>query len=150
MTTGSRIKAAREKAKLTQEELGKKIGITGVAIMRYEKGQRNPKLETLQRIAAALNVPVSDLLEWEGISPGPWDISLKQKLAAVGCSVGFYEEDAILWINYPDGTLEVTEEDLRALNDSADSYLRFKLAELKETHKKDFKYNVPEKEEEKK
>lgn len=57
----------------------------------------------------------------------------------MGCSIGFYEEDAALWINYPDGTLEVTEEELKALNDSADSFLRFKLAELKESRKADFR-----------
>ena len=93
----------------------------------------------LQRIAAALGVPVAELLGQGCAQSGAWDAALDQKLAAVGCSVGFYEDDAILWINYPDGTLEVTEDDLRALNDSADSYLRFKLAELKEARKDSFK-----------
>lgn len=51
---GSLIKEAREKAGLTQEQLGKAIGVTGVAIMRYEKGQRNPSSKVIGKIASVL------------------------------------------------------------------------------------------------
>jgi transcriptional regulator with XRE-family HTH domain len=68
MTMGQLIKAARERAGMTQEELGKKIGVTGVAIMRYEKGQRQPRLAQLQAIASALGVPVQELIsDWEAV-----------------------------------------------------------------------------------
>lgn len=68
MTIGQRIKEAREKAGLTQEELGKKIGVTGVAIMRYEKDQRQPRLAQLQAIASALGVPVQELIsDWDAV-----------------------------------------------------------------------------------
>lgn len=62
MTTGQRIKAAREQAGLTQVELGDKIGVSGVAVMRYEKDTRQPRYDLLQRIATALNVSVGYLL----------------------------------------------------------------------------------------
>lgn len=68
-----------------------------------------------------------------------WDAALDQKLSHIGYSIGFYEEDSALWINYPDGTLEVTEGELKELNNSADSYLRFKLGELREVHKDRFR-----------
>lgn len=58
---GSRIKQSREKANMTQEELGRKIGVTGVTIMRYEKNQREPRLDILERIATVLNVHPSFL-----------------------------------------------------------------------------------------
>ena len=53
---GARIKAAREAANLTQEQLGEKIGVTGVTIMRYEKNQREPRLKQLIAIANALEI----------------------------------------------------------------------------------------------
>jgi len=68
VSIGQRIKAAREQAGITQVELGEKIGVSGVAIMRYEKGTRQPRLEQLQAIAAALGVSVNFFLppdEWE-------------------------------------------------------------------------------------
>lgn len=59
---GARIKAAREAADLTQEQLGKMIGVTGVTITRYEKNQRDPRLKQLRSIADALGVPVGYLM----------------------------------------------------------------------------------------
>ena len=61
-TYGSRIKAARESANLTQEGLGQKLGVTGVTIMRYEKNQREPRQDQFKRLAAALNVDVNWLM----------------------------------------------------------------------------------------
>lgn len=58
---GENIKAAREAKGLTQEELGRKIGVTGVTIMRYEKSQRKPSLDVLFQLSDALGVSVSSL-----------------------------------------------------------------------------------------
>lgn len=56
------IKRFRKERGLTQEQLGTAIGITGVAIMRYEKGQRTPDLDTIEKIASALGVAPFDLM----------------------------------------------------------------------------------------
>lgn len=65
---GDRIKKARESVGLTQEQLGKKIGVTGVTIMRYEKNQREPRQKQLHAIADALNVPIYEL--YGGVADG--------------------------------------------------------------------------------
>ena len=67
MATGERIKAARRKANLTQKELGKKLGISYQSVAQWENNLRNPKYETLQRIAQVLDTSVSDLMgvTWE-------------------------------------------------------------------------------------
>lgn len=81
---GSRIKAARERNCLTQEELGARLGITGVTIMRYEKEQREPNLQTLRDISSELDVSISYLLGEiaEPLSPSLqqafWDILLER------------------------------------------------------------------------
>lgn len=61
MTVGQRIKAERKAKGMTQEDLGKKLGVSGAAIAQYETGRRYPKVETLEKIAAALNVDISKL-----------------------------------------------------------------------------------------
>lgn len=67
MATGERIKAARHKANLTQKELGEKLGISYQSVAQWENNLRNPKFETLQRIAQVLDTSVSDLMgiTWE-------------------------------------------------------------------------------------
>lgn len=62
MTTGERIKNMRKNRGITQEELGNRLGVSGSMIAQYETDKRNPKVETLERIASALGVHVFDLL----------------------------------------------------------------------------------------
>lgn len=62
MTPGERIKQARKNAKLTQEELGRLVDVTGVSIMRYEKGERSPDYMTTCRLASALKLKIEDLM----------------------------------------------------------------------------------------
>lgn len=68
MNTGERIKAARKAAKISQSELGNILGVSQAMISAYEMGIRNPKLETLSKIADALGVLTSYLLDG-GIFP---------------------------------------------------------------------------------
>lgn len=44
---------------LTQSQLAEKVGTRQPVISRLERGEGNPSLETLQRIAGALNVSLS-------------------------------------------------------------------------------------------
>ena len=61
MTTGQRIKAARKAVGMTQKELGDKLGLSFQSIAQWENDLRNPKMETLERIADALDVPLSEI-----------------------------------------------------------------------------------------
>lgn len=70
---GQRIKALRETAHLTQEQLGEKVGVTGVTIMRYEKGLRHPKLEMLGDISTVLGAPLDTLLGPEYLKEGEFE-----------------------------------------------------------------------------
>lgn len=56
MTTGNRIQKARKAAKLSQRELGEKLGVSASMIGQWENDLRKPKYETLTKIAEALNI----------------------------------------------------------------------------------------------
>lgn len=62
MTTGERIRSARKKANMTQTELAKKLNIPYQSIGQWERNLRNPKQETLRRLAQALDCDVLWLL----------------------------------------------------------------------------------------
>ena len=62
MTTGELIRGARKKKGLTQRELGELLGMSDVGVAQWEKGLRNPRLETRQRIAKALDIDVTALM----------------------------------------------------------------------------------------
>lgn len=63
MGIGFRLKEAREKAHLTQEELGKMVGVTGSAITNYEKETSHPKEPILYALIEALNVEPNYLFQ---------------------------------------------------------------------------------------
>lgn len=68
MTTGERIREARKCAGLTQEELASKLGISYQSIGQWERNIRNPKPETIQKIAKALGVTVTDLVTEDSVT----------------------------------------------------------------------------------
>lgn len=57
-----KIKEYRKLAKLTQKELGKRIGVAESTISQYESGKRQPDYETLLKLSDYLGVSVDDLL----------------------------------------------------------------------------------------
>lgn len=65
MTVGERIRAERKKKDWTQKQLEDKTGINEANIRKYESGRQNPKAETLQKIASALDVTPAYLMGWE-------------------------------------------------------------------------------------
>ena len=56
------IKKYRKRMGLTQDELGKKLGIKQQTIAMYENDKTNIKPVTLKKIANALNVSLTDLM----------------------------------------------------------------------------------------
>jgi transcriptional regulator with XRE-family HTH domain len=63
MELGQKIREARLAKNLTQEELGKIVGLQKSAIAKYENGRVvNIKRSTLQKLAKALDLRGSDLI----------------------------------------------------------------------------------------
>jgi len=61
-----RLKELREKRGLSQAALAAKVGAKGVSreyIARLETGKHDPPLSTLEKLAKALKVKVTELLE---------------------------------------------------------------------------------------
>ena len=61
--TGNLIRKYRKKRGLTQKQLGDLCGIADSNIRKYESGKQNPKIETLEKIADALDVHPLVLLD---------------------------------------------------------------------------------------
>ena len=60
---GRRIKAAREKKRLTQEQLAELVDLSPMHVSVIERGVKLPKLETLINIANILDVSADELLQ---------------------------------------------------------------------------------------
>lgn len=60
---GEKIRKIRKAKDLTLDQLAEKLGSSSGTLSHIEKGSRNPSLDMLTKIAEALEVPVSDLVD---------------------------------------------------------------------------------------
>ena len=62
MTIGERIAYYRKKRHLTQQELAKKCNVYHTTLSLYENDKATPKMDTLRKIAQALDIPLKALI----------------------------------------------------------------------------------------
>ncbi len=61
---GARIKELRKQAGLTQEQLAEAVELDARHLSRLEVGKHFPSLDSLERIAVALNVPLVEFFQF--------------------------------------------------------------------------------------
>ena len=141
MTKGENIKKYRKKRGLTQKELGQLCGIAETTIRRYELGSLNPKYETLEKIAKALDIEVSDLIP---LSPFQYKESLYderykintflEKIESLGYTINRLENNEQNTINIYSKNgkqyISLDEEKLFSIMKEIDKYLLFQLEQL--------------------
>lgn len=74
---GQRIRNYRIQQKLSQEKLAELSGCHPTYIGQIERGEKNATLESIEKIASALNVPLSTLFEKLSDGDGGDSIPLK-------------------------------------------------------------------------
>ena len=68
MIIGDRLRALREEKKLSQGDIEKRTGLLRCYISRVENGHTVPAIETLEKMARALEVPLYQLF-YDGEAP---------------------------------------------------------------------------------
>lgn len=76
MNIGTKIKSARIAKGMTQEELGRRLGVQKSAIAKYESGRVvNIKRTTLKKISDILDIRPSELIFTEEITRNPKEMA---------------------------------------------------------------------------
>lgn len=151
MHIGEKIKAARIAARMTQADLAKILGVAYQNIGQWESGKRNPKLDTIIKIAEALGVFISDLT---GDSGGPVFESdleraayrLNEKIKNTEAAIyGKYIDDKYnVWLRFSDHSVVALDADeLCSLEQQIDRYAAFSLEEFKRTTTKEKTDELP-------
>lgn len=66
---GKRLRALRRESGLTQAVVARHAEIGNEFVSRLENGQGSPSLDTLGRLAAALDIPVAELFQFDADTP---------------------------------------------------------------------------------
>jgi transcriptional regulator with XRE-family HTH domain len=80
MIIGDRLRALREEKKLSQGDIEKRTGLLRCYISRVENGHTVPAIETLEKMARALEVPLYQLF-YDGEQPPAMPNLPKRKTA---------------------------------------------------------------------
>lgn len=70
MIIATRLRSLREERKLSQGDIEKRTGLLRCYISRVENGHTVPSIETLEKLAAALEIPLYQMF-YEGEEPPP-------------------------------------------------------------------------------
>jgi transcriptional regulator with XRE-family HTH domain len=62
-TLGSNLRDTRKKLGLTQEQVAERSGVHATEVSRIEADKRDPRISTLRRLAKAVEVSPSQLLD---------------------------------------------------------------------------------------
>lgn len=132
MPTGAKIKEIRKQKGLTQKQLGDLCGMADSAIRRYENGNANPKIETLKKIASALEVSLDSLLPFEEYMKTWKDKKERERLNSPSLLETLSAGDVF-------STNDITEHklisDYRKLNDNGKTEALKRIEELTEVPK---------------
>jgi len=67
---GENLARCRKRVEMSQEELGIRASLHRTEVSQLERGLRVARIDTLVKLAGALDVPPSELIEGIGWSPG--------------------------------------------------------------------------------
>ena len=73
MIIGERLRVLREEKKLSQGDIEKRTGLLRCYLSRVENGHTIPAIETLEKLARALDMPLYQLL-YDGDQPPQQDV----------------------------------------------------------------------------
>ena len=74
---GQRLKTLRKSKGLTQEELADRLELSIMTVRRWEWGERTPRIDDIKKLAHALGVPDSDLLNDSSTQSHDWVLTVR-------------------------------------------------------------------------
>ena len=78
VSPGTKIKELRTISGMSQEELGRRVGVQRAAIQKYEKGTvENIPLKTIEHIAKVFDVSPTYIVGWNGDQSNPLSAEVK-------------------------------------------------------------------------
>ena len=78
ISPGTRIRELRTLADMSQEELGRRVGVQRAAINKYEKGSvTNIPIATIEKIAQIFDVSPQYIVGWNGDEANPLAAEVK-------------------------------------------------------------------------
>jgi transcriptional regulator with XRE-family HTH domain len=94
MLIGTRLRQLREQKQMSQGDIEERTGLLRCYVSRVENGHTVPSLETLERFAGVLDVPMYELFYSEEGAPATPSLTPRKTLEEMTAESGGMKEDA--------------------------------------------------------
>ncbi|KHE67264.1 helix-turn-helix domain-containing protein [Halobacillus sp. BBL2006] len=84
MTVGDNIRKYREAKNFSKEDLALKARLGVTTLESYETNERTPELDTVLKISTVLDIPASELMEFEEENDSNIDYELQKLIQEIG------------------------------------------------------------------
>ena len=111
MLIGSRLRQLREQKQMSQGDIEERIGLLRCYISRVENGHTVPSLETLERFAAVLDVPLYQLFYSGDEAPPTPSLTPRKSLEEITAENGAMEGDAQFLVKLTNVLTRLAEPD---------------------------------------
>jgi transcriptional regulator with XRE-family HTH domain len=115
MLIGSRLRQLREQKHMSQGDIEDRTGLLRCYISRVENGHTVPSLETLERFAAVLDVPLYQLFYSGEEAPPTPSLTPRKTLEEITAENGANEGDAQFLVKLTNVLTRLTEPDRNVL-----------------------------------
>jgi transcriptional regulator with XRE-family HTH domain len=115
MLIGSRLRQLREQRHLSQGDIENRTGLLRCYISRVENGHTVPSLETLERFAGVLEVPLYRLFYSEEDVPSTPNLTPRKSLEQVAAEDGVNGKDAQYLMKLTSAFTRLAESDRHVL-----------------------------------
>lgn len=112
--TGERIKEIRKSKRITQKEMSNILNINIRTYQKYESDEISLNLDTLKKIAAALDIKVNELIDCEDYKD--IDYGIGEKIRELRKSKGLKLKDLAKSLNISEQALSQYERNIRNIN----------------------------------
>lgn len=132
MDIGSKIKTLRKENKLTQAELSLKANISRSYLADIERNRYNPSVDTLASLAESLGISLSELVDDSSTIQSikqTKNYLIEQYLHYLGYEI-IYDSDGNVILDTANTQYEISELDIKDLQNNVDSFVKFKLSEI--------------------
>ena len=111
MVIGTRLRALREEKGLSQGDIEKSTGLLRCYISRIENGHTIPSLDTLERYASALDVPLYKLFYSDDGEPDTPNLMPRKSLDELAVQPGKAGEEARFLLQFKNVWAQLGEPD---------------------------------------
>jgi transcriptional regulator with XRE-family HTH domain len=111
MLIGTRLRQLREQKHMSQGDIEERTGLLRCYVSRVENGHTVPSLETLERFAGVLEVPLYQLFYSEEEAPATPNLTPRQTLEEMAAKNGGTDQDAQFLLKLRNALARLAEPD---------------------------------------